>query len=110
MPFVIIGGLALLTEFAALIRCTSCGIPFGRGFSFFFFAQIALPSLLFLLFAIWHYISPPLYGVEPLAGEAFERGWHFIGAVFWAEAVATFGAVAFAASRFFVSPPTTRRL
>jgi len=105
MPALItIGVLALLAEFAAVMRCAIYGIPFGRGFGCSIFAQVALPVLLFALFAIWGFVSPPTHGVEPLAGEAWERGWVFIGSVFWLEFFATLTAGSLGVARFFVSP------
>ena len=102
---IIIVALALLIELVAFMRCATCGIPFSRGFVFSVSAQFALPVLVIASFALWGFVSPPSHGVEPLAGEAFARGWLFMGVVFWAEVAATLAAVSFAVSRFFVSPP-----
>jgi len=81
--------LALLAELAAVIRCVVCGISFGRGFGCSILLQAVLPVLLFASFVIWGFVSPPTRGVEALAGEAWERGWAFIGSVFWLEFFAT---------------------
>jgi hypothetical protein len=106
MPALItIAALALLAEFAAVMRCAICGIPFGRSFGYSILAQVALPVLFFAVFFIWGFVSPPSYGVEPLAGEAWVRGWIFIGSVFWLEFFATLVAGSLGVARVFVSAP-----
>ena len=105
MPTLItISVLALLAEFVGVIRCVIYGIPFGCGFGFSILAQVVLPVLLFALFSIWGFVSPPSHGVEPLAGEAWERSWTFIYSVFWLEILATLIAGSLSVARFFVSP------
>ena len=100
-----IAALALIAEFGAVMRCAIYGIPFGRGLGCSILTQVSLPVVLFAGFYIWGLVSPPTHGVEPLAGEAWERGWFFIGSVVCLEFFATLIAGSLGVMRFLVPPP-----
>lgn len=105
MPVLIaIAAISLIAELSGIIRCAINGIPIGRSFGIAILAQFALPFLLFALFFLWCFVSPPTHGVEPLAGEAFERGFDFIAAVFWFEFLAAVVAGWFGVTKFLVVP------
>ena len=100
IPVIIIVTISILAEVAGFLRCMIDNVPFGRGFVVSILAQIALPVLLFIAFAMF---APANHDIEPL-GPGFSRSLDFLGFMFWLVIITTFVAGCFGLARFFASP------